>query len=53
MSIGAEVTLTAYNGSSRWTARCESVITGEVVKITAKYIWIRDYRDNSIWKSPK
>ena len=52
-SIGSEVTLVAYNGASARTARCESVITGSVAKVTAKYIWLRDYRDGSIWKSPR
>jgi len=52
-SIGSEVTLVAYNGVSARTARCESVITGAVTKVTDKYIWVRDYRDGSIWKSPR
>ena len=52
-SIGSEVTLVAYDGVSARTARCESVITGSVTKVTAKYIWVRDYRDGSIWKSPR
>ena len=52
-SIGSEVTLVAYNGVSARTARCESVITGSVTKVTAKYIWVRDYQDGSIWKSPR
>ena len=52
-SIGSEVTLVAYNGVSARTARCESVITGAVTKVTAKYIWLRDYRDGSVWKSPR
>jgi hypothetical protein len=52
-SIGAEVAVTAYNGTSSRTARTESSITGEVTKITAKYLWVRDYRDGSIWKAPR
>ncbi len=53
-SINAEVTLIAYNKKTPSTrGACESVITGQVVRITPTYIWIRDYRDNSIWKSPR
>ena len=52
-SVGAEVAVVAYNGRSSRSARCESVITGEVTKVTAKYLWVRDYRDGSIWKAPR
>lgn len=51
--IGCEVTLVAYNGRSVRKSRCESEITGAVVKVTKDYIHIRDYRDGSIWKSPR
>lgn len=52
-SIGAEVCVTAYNGVSARTAKCESEITGEIIKITDDYVWVRDYRDGSTWKSPR
>lgn len=50
-NIGAEVSLVAYNGKSVKTAKAEGFITGEVVKITGQYIWIRNYADNTIWKA--
>lgn len=50
--IGAEITTVAYNGN-RKTARCENVITGVVTKVTSKYIWVRNYENNQIWKAVK
>lgn len=52
-NIGCEVTLVAYNGRSVGKSRCESEITGVVVKVTKDYIHVRDYRDGNIWKSPR
>lgn len=52
-SIGAEVALVAYNKQPTARGACESFIIGSVTKVTAKYIWVRDYRDGSIWKSPR
>ena len=53
MRLNTEVSLIAYSGKSVKTSRCESYITGQVIKITTKYIWLRDSRDGSIWKSVK
>lgn len=50
---GAEITMIAYNGTSSRTAKCESVITGVVVKLTSKYIWIKNYTDDTIWKAKR
>jgi hypothetical protein len=52
-SIGSEVAVVAYNKQPTARGSCESFITGLVTKVTAKYIWVRDYRDGSIWKSPR
>lgn len=51
MRVGAEVTMIAYNGKSAKTARCESLVTGIVRKITDKYIWILNAQDGKIWKA--
>jgi len=50
LSKGAEVSLVAYNGNAK-SAKSERLINGEVVKITSKYIHIKNYVDGSIWKS--
>ena len=50
-NIGAEVSLVAYNGKSMRTAKAEGFITGEVVKVKSRYVWIRNYSDNTIWKA--
>ena len=50
---GTEVSMVAYNGRSRRTARAEGFITGTVVKVTDKYIWIKNYADGNIWKAPQ
>jgi hypothetical protein len=50
LSKGAEVSLVAYNGNAK-SAKAEGFITGEIVKITSKYIHIKNYIDGSIWKS--
>jgi hypothetical protein len=52
-NLGAEVCVTAYNGASARTAKCESIITGEIIKITEDYVWVRDSRNGSTWKSPR
>jgi hypothetical protein len=52
-SIGTEVSLVAYNGKSAKTAKAEGFITGQVVKITSQYIWIKNYIDGTIWKARK
>ena len=52
-SIGAEVSVVAYNGKSARSARCEALITGQVVKVTRLYFWVRSYEDGLIWKSPR
>jgi hypothetical protein len=52
-NIGCEVSLVAYNGHSQRKSKRESYITGEVTKVTKDYIYIRDYRDSSIWKAPR
>ena len=52
-SIGCEVSVVAYNGRSSRTAKCESIITGLVTKVTASYVWVRSYRDGSVWKAPR
>jgi hypothetical protein len=48
---GTEVSMVAYNGRSRRTAKAEGFVTGTVVKVTDKYIWIKNYADGNIWKA--
>ena len=50
---GTEVSMVAYNGRSRRTAKAEGFITGTVQKVTDKYIWIKNYADGTIWKAPQ
>ena len=52
-TIGAEVCVVAYNGVSARTAKREDIITGEIIKITEDYVWVRDSRNGSTWKSPR
>jgi hypothetical protein len=51
MNIGCEVSLVAYSGRSARKSVSESFITGSVVKVTDRYIWVRNYADGSIWKA--
>jgi hypothetical protein len=46
-----EVSMIAYSGKSRKTAKAENFITGTVQKVTKQYIWILSYADNQIWKA--
>lgn len=48
---GTEVSMVAYNGRSRKTAKAEGFITGTVQKVTSQYIWIKNYADGTIWKA--
>jgi len=52
-SIDCEVSVVAYNGRSVRTARTEAVIDGLIVKITAKYVHIKAYRDGKTWIAPR
>lgn len=50
--IGREVSMVAYNGRSVRKSRTEGWAEGPIVKITKKYIHIRDWRTNAIWITP-
>ena len=52
-SIGAEVSVTAYNGRSRSTAKREADVDGVIVKITSKYVHVRSYADGNVWVAPR